>query len=53
MTVPWWIGSPRPRKDTVFLTKVQVPGFYKDVPYTNPGVRINQYLNDRVRLSSR
>lgn len=52
VTVPWWIGSPRPRKDTVFLTKVQVPGFYKESPHTNPGVRINQYLNDHTRLSS-
>lgn len=46
VTVPWWIGSPRPRKDTVFLTKAQVPGFYKDSPSTNPGFGINQRVND-------
>lgn len=36
-TVPWWVGSPRPRGDTVFLTKVQVPGFYLHDCATNPG----------------
>lgn len=51
VTVPWWIGSPRPRRDTVFLTKVQVPGFYEYEPYTNPGIRINEYLNGHTRLT--
>jgi len=35
-TVPWWIGSPRPRRDTVYLTKVQIPGMITEVPSTTP-----------------
>lgn len=37
VTVPWWIGSPRPRRDTLFLTKVQVPGFEPGDDNSNPG----------------
>ena len=39
-TVPWWIGSPRPRRNTVFLTQVQVPGFVYYLDETNPGAWI-------------
>lgn len=39
-TVPWWVGSPRPRRDTVFLTQVQVPGFDFANDTTNPGTWI-------------
>lgn len=46
VTVPWWIGSPRPRGDTVFLTKVQVPGFYREGYGTNPGNWIDRYAHN-------
>lgn len=45
VTVPWWIGSPRPRGDTVFLTKVQVPGFFRGVYGTNPGTWIARFAD--------
>lgn len=45
-TVPWWIGSPRPRGDTVFLTKVQVPGFFRREFATNPGNWIADFADD-------
>ena len=41
VTVPWWIGSPRPRRNTVFLTKVQVPGLMMGWEETNPGTWID------------
>ncbi|WP_010541277.1 hypothetical protein [Dietzia alimentaria] len=41
VTVPWWIGSPRPRRNTVLLTKVQVPGLMMGWEETNPGTWID------------
>lgn len=44
-TVPWWIGSPRPRRDTVFLTMVQIPGMVPGILDTNPGAWIPVLLH--------
>lgn len=42
-TVPWWVGSPRPRRNTVFLTQVQVPGFFPFDERSNPGSWIQRF----------
>ncbi len=43
VTVPWWIGSPRPRHDSVYLTVVQVPGISPFRPESSPSVWISSY----------
>lgn len=43
VTVPWWIGSPVPLRDTVILTKVQVPGLKIGWEETNPGKWIDLF----------
>lgn len=44
-TVPWWIGSPRPRRNTVYLTRVQVPGMIDAVPDTTPASWIDLFAH--------
>lgn len=46
ITVPWWIGSPRPRNNMVFLTEVQVPGFDPMDSETDPSLWIDKFAEN-------
>ncbi|WP_141564714.1 hypothetical protein [Dietzia alimentaria] len=46
ITVPWWIGSPHPRKNTVILTTVQVPALQIEQANTDPGTWIDTFIHN-------
>lgn len=43
LTTPWWIGAPYPRRDLVYISRVQVPGMTGHDIRTDPGVWINDF----------